>query len=86
VAKRVIEDAAAIVANYEYRWQYSNRYTYHPFHAMSMISGGSILGLWTSAVMCRNYEQVRRLTAGCPHPYPHRFCVTSGATDTEVFA
>ena len=51
MAKRVIEDAAAIVANYEYRWQYSNRYTYHPFHAMSMISGGSILGLWTSAVL-----------------------------------
>ena len=44
-------DAAAIVANYDYRWQYSNRYTYHPFHAMSMISGGSILGLWTSAVL-----------------------------------
>jgi nickel-dependent lactate racemase len=42
--------AAAIVANYDYRWQYSNRYAYHPFHAMSMISGGSAALLWTSAV------------------------------------
>lgn len=45
------DDAAAIVANYDYRWQYSNRYTYHPFHAMSMISGGSVSQLWTSAVL-----------------------------------
>jgi nickel-dependent lactate racemase len=44
------EEASAIVANYDYRWQYSNRYTYHPFHAMSMISGGSAALLWTSAV------------------------------------
>jgi lactate racemase len=44
------DDAAAIVGNYDYRWQYSNRYTYHPFHAMSMISGGSTALLWTSAV------------------------------------
>jgi nickel-dependent lactate racemase len=43
-------DAAAITADYDYRWQYSNRYTYHPFHAMSMISGGSTTLLWTSAV------------------------------------
>ena len=42
--------AAAIVDNYDYRWMYSNRYTYHPFHAMSMISGGSTPLLWTSAV------------------------------------
>jgi len=45
------DEAAAIVANYDYRWQYSNRYTYHPFHAMSMISGGSVSQLWTSAVL-----------------------------------
>jgi nickel-dependent lactate racemase len=45
------DDAAAIVANYDYRWQYSNRYTYHPFHAMSMISGGAVANLWTSAVL-----------------------------------
>jgi nickel-dependent lactate racemase len=44
------DDASAIVNNYDYRWQYSNRNTYHPFHAMSMISGGSAALLWTSAV------------------------------------
>jgi nickel-dependent lactate racemase len=44
-------DAAAIVSNYDYRWQYSNRYAYHPFHAMSMISGGSAALLWTSAIL-----------------------------------
>jgi nickel-dependent lactate racemase len=44
------EDAAKLVNNYEYRFQYSNNYTYHPFHAMSMISGGSTPLLWTSAV------------------------------------
>jgi hypothetical protein len=44
------EDAAKIVNNYEYRFQYSNNYTYHPFHAISMISGGSAALLWTSAV------------------------------------
>ena len=43
-------DAAGIVDRYEYRFQYSNNYTYHPFHAMSMISGGSVPQLWTSAV------------------------------------
>ena len=43
------EDAASMAANYDYGWQYSNRYTYHPFHAMSMISGGSVPNLWTSA-------------------------------------
>ena len=44
------EDAMQIVHDYEYRYQYSNNYTYHPFHAMSMISGGSASLLWTSAV------------------------------------
>lgn len=44
------DDALRIVNKYEYRWQYSNRNTYHPFHAMSMISGGSVANLWTSAV------------------------------------
>lgn len=43
-------DAARIVDNYDYRYQYSNHYTYHPFHALSMISGGSAALLWTSAV------------------------------------
>jgi hypothetical protein len=45
------DDAADIVNNYEYRFQYSNNYTYHPFHALSMISGGSAPLLWTSAVL-----------------------------------
>jgi len=50
-AEFIVSDAAAqIVDNYEYRYQYSNNYTYHPFHAMSMISGGSAPQLWTSAV------------------------------------
>ena len=44
------EDAQRISTTYEYRFQYSNDYTYHPFHAMSMISGGSAALLWTSAV------------------------------------
>jgi hypothetical protein len=44
------EDAEEIAGRYEYRFQYSNNYTYHPFHAMSMISGGSVPALWTSAV------------------------------------
>ena len=44
------DDAMEIVANYDYRYQYSNHYTYHPFHAMSMISGGSVPLLWSSAV------------------------------------
>jgi nickel-dependent lactate racemase len=44
------DDAMQIVNNYEYRYQYSSHYTYHPFHAMSMISGGSAPLLWTSAV------------------------------------
>jgi hypothetical protein len=45
------EDAKAITMNYEYRFAYSNFYTYHPFHAMSMISGGAILGKRTQAVI-----------------------------------
>jgi len=44
-------DAEALTMNYEYRYSYSNRYTYHPFHAMSMISGGAILGKRTQAVI-----------------------------------
>jgi hypothetical protein len=42
--------AMEIVDKYEYRYQYSNRFAYHPFHAMSMISGGSAALLWTSAI------------------------------------
>jgi nickel-dependent lactate racemase len=43
-------DAQRIVDTYDYRFQYSTNYAYHPFHAMSMISGGSAALLWTSAV------------------------------------
>lgn len=43
-------EALEITRKTEYRFQYSNTYTYHPFHAMSMISGGSASLLWTSAV------------------------------------
>lgn len=45
------EEAMAIARNYDYLFQYSNNYTYHPFHAMSMISGGSAALLWTSAIL-----------------------------------
>jgi hypothetical protein len=42
--------AAALSKDPEYCYQYSNYYTYHPFHAMSMISGGAVSLLRTSAV------------------------------------
>ncbi len=38
------DDALDITMNYEYRFAYSNRYTYHPYHAMSMITGGAVPG------------------------------------------
>lgn len=44
------EDATALAQRYDYCFQYSNNYTYHPFHAMSMISGGNVSLLQTSAV------------------------------------
>ena len=44
------DEAAAISREYEYLFSYSNRYTYHPFHAMSMISGGSVPNLYASSV------------------------------------
>ena len=44
------EDAAEIALDPDYRYRYSNAYTYHPFHAMSMISGGAVSLLRTSAV------------------------------------
>lgn len=44
------EDAERITLDTEYRFKYSNAFTYHPFHAMSMISGGSAALLWSSAV------------------------------------
>lgn len=45
------DDAMAITKNYDYRYAYSNFYTYHPFHAMSMLSGGAILAQRLSAVI-----------------------------------
>jgi len=44
------EDALKITTKTEYLFKYSNYYTYHPFHAMSMISGGSVPLLWTAGV------------------------------------
>ncbi|MCC8189524.1 MAG: lactate racemase domain-containing protein [Planctomycetes bacterium] len=44
-------DAQAITDNYEYKYSYSNYYAYHPFHAMSMISGGAVLGQRCAAVI-----------------------------------
>lgn len=44
------DDAAEITNDTDFRFRYSNAYTYHPFHAMSMIAGGSAAQLWTSAV------------------------------------
>ena len=44
-------DAEAITTNYEYRFAYSHSNAYHPFHAMSMISGGAVLGKRTQAVI-----------------------------------
>lgn len=36
------DDAYKLATDVEYRFRYSNDYIYHPFHAMSMLSGGSI--------------------------------------------
>lgn len=45
------EDAHRIAKNYNYRWMYSNSFTYHPFHAMSMTSGYGVLMKRTKAVI-----------------------------------
>lgn len=44
------EDSVRIATDTEYCFKYSNYHTYHPFHAMSMISGGSTPQHWTSGV------------------------------------
>ncbi len=44
------EDALRISTDNEYCFSYSNRYTYHPFHAMSMTAGGGIPLKWCSEV------------------------------------
>lgn len=43
-------EALRISTDPDYCWRYSTMYAYHPFHAMSMISGGSVLHKRTSAV------------------------------------
>ncbi len=44
------DDAHRISTDNEYCFSYSNRYTYHPFHAMSMTSGGSVPLKWCSQI------------------------------------
>lgn len=44
-------EAERISSDSEYCYSYSNRYTYHPFHAMSMTSGGSVPLKWCAEVM-----------------------------------
>jgi len=44
------DEALRISTDNEYCYSYSNRYTYHPFHAMSMISGGSVALKWCSQI------------------------------------
>lgn len=36
------EESRRIARNVDYLFKYSNQYTYHPFHAMSMTSGGAV--------------------------------------------
>jgi nickel-dependent lactate racemase len=51
------EDSRRISQDYNYRWMYSNRYTYHPFHAMSMVSGYGILAKRTKSVIMVGAEK-----------------------------
>ena len=53
------DDALRIAMDTDYRFKYSNYYTYHPFHAMSMISGGSVPALHTSAVFMPGAKEPR---------------------------
>lgn len=51
------KDACRISMDYNYRWMYSNSYTYHPFHAMSMTSGYGLLKKRAKAVIMVGAEQ-----------------------------
>jgi nickel-dependent lactate racemase len=51
------DEALRIATDPEYCFRYSNLYAYHPYHAMSMISGGSVPQLRTSAVFIVGPEQ-----------------------------
>ena len=44
------DEAADLAVHPDYCYRYSNYFTYHPFHAMSMISGGAVALQRTSAV------------------------------------
>ena len=52
-------EAAAIAADPDYCTSYSTGYTYHPFHAMSMISGGAVPLKWCSQTYVVGAEQPR---------------------------
>jgi hypothetical protein len=43
------DDALAITLDNDFRFSFSQRFTYHPFHAMSMIAGGSVVQKWADA-------------------------------------
>jgi len=51
------EEQERISHDYNYRWMYSNRYTYHPFHAMSMTSGYGLLRKRAKAVVMVGAEK-----------------------------
>lgn len=51
------EDATRIAGDIDYRFQYSNYYTYHPFHAMSMTSGGAVAIQRSSAAIIAGAEK-----------------------------
>ena len=51
------DEAFRISTDNEYCYSYSNRYTYHPFHAMSMIAGGSVPLKWCSQIYVVGAQQ-----------------------------
>ncbi len=53
------EDAHRISTDATYCAAYSSGYSYHPFHAMSMISGGAVPLKWCSQVYLVGAEQPR---------------------------
>ncbi len=53
------QDAVKISNDPDFRYRYSNYYTYHPFHAMSMISGGCVPLTRCSAVFVVGAEAPR---------------------------
>jgi nickel-dependent lactate racemase len=51
--------AEAISTDTDYCFRYSNFFTYHPFHAMSMIAGGAVANRRTSAVFIAGAQSPR---------------------------